>query len=399
MTRSLKIAFFILLFAPACFSLFSSQSSPALADSETYSTTITWITDKPSSSQVEYGLDAFYGSKTMEESALAIDHEVILNNLQPSTLYHYRVISKDALGKATISPDYVFVTPHESLSQEPPQISGVQAVRMVASRSQDSSTELSQNRRRELRDGVSEQFSAKEVLHEMVASLSDDEAGAVVAGGAVLHKGGAESQKPVTPAASAAAEAEGTAAEAEAETEAEVDAADESVVAGQLVKQEPAIEETLIKKGGLLLPKGTWQYEPSLTYAHLSANNISIQGITILPVLVIGSIDSQKVKRDITIANQTLRYGLLDNWQVDVRGPYKFQYERVSTGDTSDITASQPAGAMWRPASFTTGCMNRAGGRISCWAFQLNPIPVKTLMRMKSAWEPATRRPRQAWFG
>jgi phosphodiesterase/alkaline phosphatase D-like protein len=58
--------------------------------------TITWTTNKPSDSQVEYGLTANYGSSSPLDTAMVNSHSVTLSNLQPNTTYYYRVKSKDA---------------------------------------------------------------------------------------------------------------------------------------------------------------------------------------------------------------------------------------------------------------------------------------------------------------
>jgi len=83
--------------------------------------TITWNTDTPASSQVEYGTSAAYGNLTPLDPANVTSHSVGLAGLQPGTLYHYRVISTNANG-TSVSNDYTFTT------GGPPSISNVQAV-------------------------------------------------------------------------------------------------------------------------------------------------------------------------------------------------------------------------------------------------------------------------------
>jgi predicted CXXCH cytochrome family protein len=82
---------------------------------------ITWITDEPATSQVEYGTDTTYGQQTPADQALVTDHSVDLGGLDDNTLYHYRVLSGDAARNNTVSPDHTFSTPDET----PPVISGV----------------------------------------------------------------------------------------------------------------------------------------------------------------------------------------------------------------------------------------------------------------------------------
>ena len=72
--------------------------------------TITWVTDQPSTSQVEYGPGPSYGSTSTPNTALTTDHVVTLTDLTPVTLYHYRVKSTNGSGSETMSPDNTFTT-------------------------------------------------------------------------------------------------------------------------------------------------------------------------------------------------------------------------------------------------------------------------------------------------
>jgi len=72
--------------------------------------TITWTTDESSDSQVEYGLTTSYGNTTSLNTSLVISHSVSLSALSASTLYHYRVKSKDASGNLAVSGDFTFTT-------------------------------------------------------------------------------------------------------------------------------------------------------------------------------------------------------------------------------------------------------------------------------------------------
>jgi len=68
--------------------------------------TISWDTDEPTTSQVEYGRglngDSFE-KITPEDSGLIKKHIVIISDLEPSVAYHLRVISKDGAGNETKS--------------------------------------------------------------------------------------------------------------------------------------------------------------------------------------------------------------------------------------------------------------------------------------------------------
>jgi hypothetical protein len=101
-------------------------ASPTFSGSET----ISWTTNEASDSQVEYGTTAAYGSSTALATALVTNHSATLSGLQLSTLYHYRVKSRDAAGNLAASGDFTFTTAADST---PPAISGVGTSSITAS--------------------------------------------------------------------------------------------------------------------------------------------------------------------------------------------------------------------------------------------------------------------------
>jgi phosphodiesterase/alkaline phosphatase D-like protein len=79
---------------------------------------IVWTTDQPSSSQVEWGPDTSYGTKTditddpsTGTSMGLVTHGVKVSGLTANTTYHYRVISKNKDGLSSTSEDNSFTTP------------------------------------------------------------------------------------------------------------------------------------------------------------------------------------------------------------------------------------------------------------------------------------------------
>jgi len=81
-----------------------------LASSTETSAVVTWTTDEPASSQVEYGASTAYGSTSALEEALVASHSVTLSDLEPESTYHYRVKSEDGSGNQAVSGDYTFTT-------------------------------------------------------------------------------------------------------------------------------------------------------------------------------------------------------------------------------------------------------------------------------------------------
>jgi hypothetical protein len=71
---------------------------------------IAWSTDEASDTKVEYGLTSAYGLSTPIDATLTLLHSRTLTGLVPATLYHYRVLSRDAAGNLSISQDRTFTT-------------------------------------------------------------------------------------------------------------------------------------------------------------------------------------------------------------------------------------------------------------------------------------------------
>ena len=93
-------------------------SNVAVSSVGNYSATITWYTDEPASSQVEYGTSTSYGLTTpaqpQNDPTYGYDgvqsHTVYLSKLPSNMTHHFRVKSKDKNGNERVSGDYTFKT-------------------------------------------------------------------------------------------------------------------------------------------------------------------------------------------------------------------------------------------------------------------------------------------------
>ena len=74
------------------------------------SAVITWVTNLPASSQVEYGQRKEAKRLTSEDAELLINHAVTLSNLEPNRTYLYRAYSRSETGQLTTSVEYSFKT-------------------------------------------------------------------------------------------------------------------------------------------------------------------------------------------------------------------------------------------------------------------------------------------------
>lgn len=74
------------------------------------SVTITWTTDKPSASQVEYGTTAAHGLLSVFNPSMVTAHSVILAGLAPGTGYDAVAMSTDSAGQVGRSANFTFST-------------------------------------------------------------------------------------------------------------------------------------------------------------------------------------------------------------------------------------------------------------------------------------------------
>jgi len=74
------------------------------------SATISWFTNEPADSEVEYGPTAAYGSTTPLNISQVTSHSMTLSGLTASMTYHFRVTSRDAAGNVAASADFSFRT-------------------------------------------------------------------------------------------------------------------------------------------------------------------------------------------------------------------------------------------------------------------------------------------------
>jgi peptidoglycan/xylan/chitin deacetylase (PgdA/CDA1 family) len=88
---------------------------------------ISWTTDTPSSTIVDYGLTASYATTTKKDiSPLVTSHSITISGLAACTPYHYRLRSRDGSQNEGFTSDLTFTT--TGCDTTPPQISNISAV-------------------------------------------------------------------------------------------------------------------------------------------------------------------------------------------------------------------------------------------------------------------------------
>jgi hypothetical protein len=101
-------------------------------------------------------------------------------------------------------------------------------------------------------------------------------------------------------------------------------------------KARAALDRALIQRGGLLLPSGTVEVQTTASFYDASSDAISIEGFSILPVLVVGNIVSDRVRREVALSTFTTRMGLPWNLQLDTQTPYGYEVVRTVTADNHE---------------------------------------------------------------
>jgi uncharacterized coiled-coil protein SlyX len=75
---------------------------------------------------------------------------------------------------------------------------------------------------------------------------------------------------------------------------------------------------------GVLTPRGTFVFEPTLQLGYSATDRVALVGYTIIPAILIGLIDVRQVKTTSGVATLTGRYGLTDRLELEAKVPYVY---------------------------------------------------------------------------
>jgi hypothetical protein len=96
-------------------------------------------------------------------------------------------------------------------------------------------------------------------------------------------------------------------------------------------EQPVSIELALIELGGLLLQPGQLEITPAVEYFFFDTRRINVSGFSILPTLIIGVLETEKVQRNIVTPSLTGRLGVFRDFQAEVRIPFTYIDDTRST--------------------------------------------------------------------
>ncbi|MGI9343436.1 MAG: transporter [Gammaproteobacteria bacterium] len=139
----------------------------------------------------------------------------------------------------------------------------------------------------------------------------------------------------------------------------------------------PRISDTI---GGVLTPRGRLVLEPSLRYLHSSVNRVSIEGLTILPALLVGVIDVLEADRDTYSAGLTARYGLTSRLEFEAQASYLWRQDSTRTrkfleSATEESMTSASGSGLGDVEVGMRYQFNRGGGS---WPFLVGNLRVKS---------------------
>jgi hypothetical protein len=99
----------------------------------------------------------------------------------------------------------------------------------------------------------------------------------------------------------------------------------------------------LFESPGVLTPRGSFVFEPSIQYGYSSSNRVALVGYTVIPALLIGLLDVREVKRNTTTAAAAFRYGVGHRLEVEAKIPYVYRTDSTVSREIFTGTASERA--------------------------------------------------------
>jgi hypothetical protein len=101
-----------------------------------------------------------------------------------------------------------------------------------------------------------------------------------------------------------------------------VDVAHETVGKAPSGDDRPPAVAPIFETPGVLTPRGKFVLEPSYQFGYSSTDRVALIGYTIIPALLIGLIDVRQVRTTTQTAEMTVRYGITNRLEAEVRVPY-----------------------------------------------------------------------------
>lgn len=119
------------------------------------------------------------------------------------------------------------------------------------------------------------------------------------------------------------------------------DVAHETVGTAPPSDSHPPAVAPIFEQPGVLTPRGKFVLEPSYQFGYSSTDRVALIGYTIIPALVVGLIDVRQVRTTTQTAQMTVRYGITNRMEAEVRVPYVDSHtdttsREIFTGSATD---------------------------------------------------------------
>lgn len=101
-----------------------------------------------------------------------------------------------------------------------------------------------------------------------------------------------------------------------------------------------ATDPTLARVGGVLTPRGMFSLEPSYEYFYAQNTQAIVNGFTIVPGITFGTVDIRQSTQRGNLGAVTMRYGVTDRMEVNIRVPWLSQSDTIQTAPAD--TNAQP---------------------------------------------------------
>ena len=95
----------------------------------------------------------------------------------------------------------------------------------------------------------------------------------------------------------------------------------------------------LFEQPGVLTPRGKYIIEPGFQFGYASSNRVALVGYTVIPALLIGLIDVREVKRNTSTASLTVRTGLTNRLEAELRLPWVYRSDSTVSREIFTGTA------------------------------------------------------------
>ena len=112
-------------------------------------------------------------------------------------------------------------------------------------------------------------------------------------------------------------------------------------------RQSQAQISDVLEQQGILTPRGMLVLEPQFQYVNSSVTQVNLEGYTILPALLVGSINIDSVRNDTVTWSLGMRYGITSHFELEARLPFVRSDEQISSRPLNQGTQENTVTKAW----------------------------------------------------